>query len=165
MKKCMFLLMIVCLLTGCSFQETLETVLDDNAVPVMATTKQLVFSLPEDAAVPSMESDGGMIYLCDDYTLTVQTLDSGDLDRTLRQITGFGKDALLVMETNQNGIKRYECAWTAAGEGEDQVGRAVVLDDGVYHHVVTVMSGYSNIVDLTSEWTHILSSATLVNTD
>ena len=157
--------MIVFLLTGCSFQETLETVLDDNVAPVMATTKQLVFSLPEDAAVPSMESDGGMIYLCDDYTLTVQTLASGDLDRTLRQITGFEKDALLVMETNQNGIKRYECAWSAAGESEDQVGRAVVLDDGVYHHVITVLSGYSDVADLTSEWTHILSSATLVNTD
>lgn len=157
--------MIVFLLTGCSFQETLETVLDDNVAPVMATTKQLVFSLPEDAAVPSMESDGGTIYLCDDYTLTVQTLASGDLDRTLRQITGFEKDALLVMETNQNGIKRYECAWSAAGESEDQVGRAVVLDDGVYHHVITVMSGYSDVADLTSEWTHILSSATLVNTD
>ena len=165
MKRCIFLLMIVFLLTGCSFQETLETVLDDNVAPVMATTKQLVFSLPEDAAVPSMESDGGMIYLCDDYTLTVQTLASGDLDRTLRQITGFEKDALLVMETNQNGIKRYECAWAAAGESEEQVGRAVVLDDGVYHHVITVMSGYSNVADLTSEWTHILSSATLVNTD
>ena len=31
------------------------------------------------------------------------------------------------------------CVWAAAGEGTDQVGKAVILDDGIYHYAVAVL--------------------------
>ena len=165
LKKFMFVLAAVLLLSGCGAQETFETVSDVNAAPVLATQNRLQISLPDEAAVASMEAeDGSTIYLCDGYTVTVQQLSGGDLDRTLREITGFSKDALLVMETVRDGHKRYECVWSAAGEGEDQVGRAAILDDGQHHHIVTVMAGYTQAGELRSTWQHIMDSATLVST-
>jgi len=109
--------------------------------------------------------DGSKIYLCDGYCVTLQDYPSGDLDRTLRQTTGFGKDSLLVMETRQGQWKQYECVWSAAGEGEDQMCRATILDDGEKHYVVTVMADYSKAGDLNSTWQHIMDSATLVSID
>lgn len=166
LKKCVWVLALVLLLSGCGAEETFERVSDVNAAPVLAGDCRLQVSLPEEAALASMEADdGSKIYLCDGYSVTVQTLSGGDLDRTLRQVTGFGRDSLLVMETAGDGYKRYECVWSAAGEGEDQVGRAAVLDDGEHHHIVTVMAGYTQAGDLSSTWQHIMDSATLVNTD
>lgn len=153
-------------MSGCGAQETFETVSDSDAVQVVALKYQLQVSLPEEAAISSMESnDDNKIYLCDGYALTVQKLSAGDLDRTLREITGFGADALTVMQTRKDGFKQYECVWAAAGENEDQVGRATILDDGTYHHAVTVMAGYTQAGDLQSTWQDIMDSATLVSTD
>lgn len=134
--------------------------------PAMVQTHQLEITLPKEAAVPSMENeDAGRIYLCDGYTLTVQTLAGGDLDRTLRQITGFGRAQLTVMETRSEDITRYACVWSAAGEGGDQVGRAVILDDGSCHYAVTVMAEASIAGDLAENWQEILESVKLSSTD
>lgn len=166
MKKCWLVLVLTLFLTGCGAQETFETVSDVYDTPVMAQTGQLELALPKEAAVPSMESeDAGSIYLCDGYTLTVQTLAGGDLDRTLRQITGFARDQLTVMQTQSDGITRYACVWSAVGEGGDQVGRAVVLDDGSYHYAVTVMADFDDAGDLAKTWQSILDSAKLSRTD
>lgn len=165
MKKCWILLVFVLFLTGCGSQETFETLSDIWAVPAAATKHQVQVLLPEEAAIPSMEAgDGSKLYLCDGYTVTVQTMDAGDLDRTLRQATGFSKDALTVMETLRDGFKCYECVWCAAGEGEDAVCRAVIMDDGSCHYVVTVMANYTQAGDLSATWQHILDSVTLVST-
>ena len=166
MLKYVFVFLLVLMLSGCGAQETFETVSDLDAAPVYATDNHISFSLPDDAAVESMEAeDGSKIYLCNGYTLTVHKLASGDLDRTLREITGFGRDALTVMETVKNGFKCYRCVWSAAGEGEDQVGRATILDDGQSHHVIAVMADSAQAGDLIGAWEHIMASATLVNTD
>ena len=165
MKKCWVILVLGLLLCGCGTQETFEPVSDVYAVPVSAEQYELKVVVPEEAAVPAMEgTDGGKLYLCDGYTVTVQTLDGGDLNRTLRETTGFDKEALTVMQTAKAGIKRYECAWSAAGEGEDAVGRAVILDNGAQHYVVTVMANYTQAGQLQATWQHILDSVTLVST-
>ena len=165
LKKCVFVLIIMLLLTGCSDRDTFETVSDVNAAPVLAVENRLQVSLPDEAALASMEvDDGSKLYLCDGYIVTLQKLSSGDLDRTLRETTGFGRDGLMVMETAQGDWKRYECVWSAAGEGETQVCRAAILDDGCYHHIVTVMADYSSAGDLSNTWQHILDSASLVST-
>ena len=166
MKKCWILLALTLFLTGCGTQETFETISDVQDMSVMAQMQQLELSLPEEAAAASMENpDAGKIYLCDGYTLTVQTMGSGDLDRTLRQLTGYSKEQLTVMETQQGSIKRYESVWSAAGEGGDQVGRTVILDDGSYHYAVTVMADFGAAGDLTPAWQKILRSVRLVSTD
>lgn len=162
MKKFWIVLALALLLTGCSAQETYETLSDDYLQPAMAQLQQVVLTLPEEAAVQSMENDtAGKLYLCDGYTLTVQTVDGGDLDRTVRQLTGFSKDQLTVMETERNGVKRYQCVWTAAGEGGDHVGRALVLDDGSYHYAVTVMAQSAIAGELAQTWQDIFDSVSL----
>ncbi len=162
MKKLIFALSVLLLLTGCGAQETFETVSDQNMQPVMATLQQLTLALPEEAAAPAMESpEQGKLYICDGYTLTVQTMASGDLDQTLQQLTGFTRDQLTVMETEQGDVRRIQCVWTAVGEGGDCVGRALVLDDGNYHYAVTVMAQSEMAGQLTGQWQEILDSATL----
>lgn len=162
MKKLLLILCFMVALTGCGAQDTMETIADDNAAQVMAQVQQVHVSLPEEASVATMENaDAGKLYLCDGYVVTVQTMEAGDLDKTLRQCTGFSRKQLTVMETVKNEIKRYDCVWSAAGEGGDQVARAAILDDGSYHYVVTVMADFASAGDLSKTWQEILDSITL----
>lgn len=166
MKKLLLVLVCAVMLTGCGAQDTMETIADDNVTPVMVQIQQVQVTLPNEAAVATLEStDAGKLYLCDGYVVTVQTMEAGDLDRTLRQCTGFSRKQLTVMETVKNEIKRYDCVWSAAGEGGDQVARAAILDDGSYHYVVTVMADFESAGDLAKTWQEILDSITLNRID
>ena len=111
------------LLWGCANQETLETVADVWDVPAMAAPRQISVELPEGAGAETLESDAGRLYVTDDYSLSLETLEAGDLDATLRQLTGRGKEDLTVMETQQGDAKRYEFVWAAAGETGEMLGR------------------------------------------
>ena len=165
MKKCWVLLALALVLSGCGTQETFETLSDHYAQQASAVLYEVKVALPEEAAVPAMEAqDGSKLYLCDGYTVTVQTMEAGDLDRTVRNTTGYSKDSLTVMQTQKDGVKRYECVWSAAGEGEDAVGRAVIMDDGACHYVVSVMANYTQAGELSATWKHILDSVELIST-
>lgn len=158
MKKLCVIFLCAVALTGCSSVGTFETlgnVLDQQEVPAQ---QEVVYQLPEDAAAQTMEAECGEMYFCDGYEITVQTLNAGDLDATLRELTGFGRDQLTVMETGLTAAARYECVWTAAGEGGDQVGRAVILDDGNYHYCMTVMADAASAAQLREEWKSLLDS-------
>ena len=149
-------------LTGCGMAETFETVGDDLLQPVMGQIRQIDLDLPESAAAPVMnEDDGGKLYLCDGYVLTVQTLDGGDLNRTVRNLSGFSVEDITILETHTQGIKRYDWVWSAAGEGGDQVGRAVVLDDGSHHYCVTVMADEQTAGSLDDQWTRLFATVAL----
>lgn len=166
MKKACILLVIMLLLSGCAAQPAFETVSDLADVAAIAQQRELKVSLPKEATTPTLQSDtGGALYLCDGYTISVQTLQAGDLDATLRSLTGFSREQLTVMETLKHGVKRYDCVWTAAGEGGDQVARAVVLDDGSYHYAVTVMADFASAGELASTWKSILDSVSITDTD
>ena len=171
MKKLWVFVVLILMCCGCGAQETFETIGNLEEAPVTAEPWQMVFDLPSDAGKPVMESEeAGILYFCEDYTLTVQTLAGGDLERSFVQCTGFSKDALQVMQTESQGIERYEAVWTAAAEDGEQVGRIAVLDDGNYHYVLTVMADASKAGELTSAWqalfrsAHIADPETLVNT-
>lgn len=142
MKKLCILLTCILLLTGCTAAETFETIADVYGEQNLPEPKEVLLSIPEDAQV--VAGDSGMLYLCNGYEITVETMESGDINATLRQLTGFESDDLTVMETAQMGQNRYECVWTAAGEGGDMVGRVAVLDDGCYHYCVTVTGSAEN---------------------
>lgn len=153
------------LLSGCGAQETFETVSDVAVQSVSTAARQVLLTLPEEAAVCVFEdAQTGSLYLCDGYSISLQTLQGGDLDRTLRAVTGYGREQLTLMQTAQPDAKRYECVWSAAGEGEDQVGRAVILDDGSYHYVLSAMAGESSAGDLTETWQEIFRSFGLTDT-
>ena len=155
MKKLSVLLLLCLLFTGCAAAETFETVADVYGEQNIPEPRQVMISIPENAQVVSGEQ--GMLYLCDGYEITVETLSGGDINETLRQLTGFGSSDLTVMETAQMGQNRYECVWTAAGEGGDMVGRAAVLDDGCYHYCVTV-TGAADDASLQETFRTILAS-------
>ena len=154
------------LLSGCAAQPVFETVSDQLDIPAVAPVRQLQVSLPKEATTPTLQSEeSGKLYLCDGYTLSIQTMEAGDLDATMRSLTGFAREQLTVMETLKHGIKRYDCVWSAAGEGGDQVARAVILDDGNYHYAVTVMADFASAGDLADTWKSILDIVSLSDTD
>lgn len=147
------------LLTGCTAAETFETVDDVYAEGEPAVMRQVSLQLPEAAEIIS--GDAGTIYLCDGFEVTVQTMAAGDLNATMRSLTGFDADELTVVETGLTEAARYECVWTAAGEGGDAVGRAVVLDDGCYHYCVTVMASEDDAGALRQTWQALLDTVQL----
>lgn len=139
MKKVCVFLLIMLLLTACGSQETLETVADDMAVPVMAEPREITVNLPEDGEQTVVEGVSGNLYLGSDYSIAIETLDAGDLDRTMYDLTGFHKSSLTVITTESEDVKRYEFVWATAGETGEQMGHGIILDDGNYHYCMSVL--------------------------
>ncbi len=165
-KKLWIVLALAAFLTGCSAQQTFENVLDAWELPVQGQMQQVQVSLPEEASVMTMQAENSdRIYLCDGYTVTVQTFLTGDLQETMQEVTGFDLDQLKLVKTQAQEAERYDCVWTSVGEGGDQVGRAAVLNDGNYHYAVTAMADASVSGELTQVWNDLFSSVSLVSTD
>ena len=165
MKKIGIVFLLCLILAGCGVQETFETLSDTYDIPAVAQVRQIQLELPEDASMMTMGSGmDSKLYICDGYSVSTHVLDGGDLERTFRQTTGFDKDALTVMETQLEGYKRYDCVWSAAGEGGDQICRGVLLDDGQQHYTVTLSADASKAGELADVWQKILDSVRL-NTD
>ena len=141
MKRIMLAaLAAVLLLAGCGKKENLETV-TDVYTPTQAQAKTIALELPKGAAAATMGTeDDGNIYFCDGYTVTVQTLPGGDLDRTLKAVSGYGEENLKIMETAAGDYTRYDFVWACVGESGDQMCRGAVLSDGAYHYAVTTMT-------------------------
>lgn len=139
MRKVCLCLVMVLLLTGCGVEETLETVADEAIQAVSAQPREIQVQLPEEAVLPVMESDNGKLYMCKDFDVSLQTLDGGDLQKTIKSVSGCSIDDLTVMQTEEGGFVRSEFVWTTAGEAGEQVCRAAVVDDGSYHYVLTAM--------------------------
>ena len=154
MKKIVILMATAMLLGGCSAPADFETMKDTYGEQQLPAKQEVVFTLPKDASAQVMQSTYGQLYFCDGYDITIQTFSSGDLDATLRQLTGFGREKLSVIETNG----RYECVWTAAGEDGNVVGRAVILDDGSYHYCMTAMADEDEVLQLRDAWKALFDS-------
>ena len=137
MKKIALTLAALLALSGCADRD-METVSDQYTQAPEKPMQQVYIALPEEAASPTMETlEAGKLYLCDGYTLTMQTMTAGDLEKTIRQATGFSADQLQILHTESGAVKRYDCVWAAVGEDSDLVCRCAVLDDGNYHYVLT----------------------------
>ena len=161
MKKTVLVGLLALLLCGCRAEETFETVSDEWIAPVMASPREVSVSLPGEASVPAVESENGRLYLCEDYEVFIQTLDSGDLNATIRTVSGYEAEELTVMETNLDGISRYEFVWTSAGERGDRLGRGVILDDGDYHYVMTVLRDEGTTENSQVVWSEVFRSFSL----
>lgn len=160
MKKCCLILVFALVLTGCAAAPTFETLGDVNAAPAIREEREVRVSVPEGAQ--ALRGATGTIYLCEGYEVTVEVLSGGNLSGTFESLTGFGTDDLTVIETAAGEVSRYECVWSAAGEGGDTVGRAVVLDDGIYHYCVTVSANADDAPALQETWKEIFDSFRLV---
>ena len=139
MKRILLVLLMSLLLAGCAEAELGETVADvwQEAVTV-AAPRETRLELPGEAVACAMESDTERLYFGDGYEVMVQTLSGGDLDATIRSLTGFDREDITVLQS-QSDPKRWEFAWASAGEGGERLGRGVVLDDGNYHYCLTVL--------------------------
>ena len=159
MKQCVCVLLMVLLLCGCRAEETLETVNDEWIVPAMVQPRQISVRLPEDAVAPVLEQDDRQLYMVQGYEIMLETLASGDLNATIRALSGYEKDQLPDLETQQGDTDLYDFVWTTAGETGDRLGRAVILDDGQYHYCMSVHRdpGETDIL-----WRDVFASFSLV---
>lgn len=160
MKILAVILCFVVLMTGCA-EDVFETIGDPNDVEVMASPAVLLLDLPTSAASPVMEGASGKLYFCDNYEIMIETLTSGNLDATLRTLTGFSREEIQLLETKRCGVSCYEGVWTAAGEAGDKVGRVMVLDDGCYHYCVSFLTDAEDAAVCASEWQSVLDSVAL----
>ena len=136
MKKLCVMTALLCVLSGCAGESTMETVADE-IVLTQAPARAIRVELPEETVLPVMQTEGGKLYICRDFEVSVQTLPGGDLEKTVQILTGFGLSAVTVMETEQDELKRYDLVWSCAGELGPEVGRASILSDGSYHYCLT----------------------------
>ena len=158
-KRWLWMMVLAVLLCGCKAEETLETVSDEWMVPAMAQPREISVRLPENTVLPVMEQDGRRLYMGQNYEILLETLAAGDLNDTIRTISGFEKEQLTVLQTGQGELDRYEFVWTATGERGELLGRAVILDDGNYHYCMTVLRDAEESVVV---WQDVFSSFALV---
>lgn len=162
MRICCTIMMLALLLCGCTAEETMETVADDLVQPVMAAPREIQVQLPENAVAPVLESGEEQVYLCDGYEIIVETKNAGDVGATIRAVSGFDREELTVIETQWQDVSRYEFVWAAAGEKGDRLGRAVVLDDGMYHYCLSVLRDASASENTQIQWNDVFRSFTVV---
>jgi PBP1b-binding outer membrane lipoprotein LpoB len=81
MKKCILILMLLCMLSGCAAPEVYETVSDTLETTPAAKPMQMILDMPQEAAQPTLQKETTeKLYHCDGYTLRLQTLAGGDLE-------------------------------------------------------------------------------------
>ena len=165
LKKCCLLLLCGLLLTGCSAPtfETLGDVLHQQADA--PTPRKVVLTLPQNAVQTVWSQDGDTLYLCENYEAHLQTLSGGDLQTTVRQLSGFDKDKLTLVESSCGDHDRYEWVWIAAGEGGDAVYRCAVLSDGNFHYALTLSALAADAGSLTDQWNSLMASFCLAETE
>lgn len=162
MKKLAILFAALLLLTGCARElPTAETVADVWEAPAAAKPRQIHLELPGEALECAMESETGRLYLGSSYDVTVQTLAGGDLNATLRELTGFSGEEITVMQTRTEYPKRWEFAWAAAGETGQRVGRGVIIDDGSYHYCLCALQD-ADVTDCQIVWSEVFHSFALI---
>ena len=128
-------------------------------VPAMAQPREISVRLPENTVLPVMEQDGRKLYMGQNYEIMLETLASGDLNATICSVSGFEKEQLTVLQTQQADAERYDFVWTTAGERGERLGRAVILDDGNYHYCMSVLR---DAEESTVVWQDVFSSFALV---
>lgn len=159
MRKWLLCLVFVMLLSGCGAKQTFETVDDELLQPVMAEVGTVELSLPPEASAQTMLAEKeDKLYFCDGYTLAVQIMDCGDLNRTCRELCGYDVQMLNIVETAAQGQRRYDWVWTTVSEEGDCVGRAAVIDDGSYHYCVSLQTQAQLAGEMEEAWGGILRS-------
>ena len=161
MKKYAIFLLISLLLAGCAAEETFETVADDWVQSVAAPMREVILILPEEAAAPVSAGEKGMLYRCGGYEIMVETLSSGDLEATVREVTGYSLENLTVLETREGDYKRYDLIWSCMGELGQQVARGCILYDGNYHYVLTALAEAERAGEFEEVWKEIFSGYSL----
>ena len=158
MKRWIWIMALMLLLSGCGAQQTYETVMDVWEEQETPAPSVILVDLPGETALPVMESDSGRVYVASDYEIYVQTVPGGDLNATIEAMTGYQQSALTVMGTMQEDTQRYDFVWATAGEGGDLLGRGVILDDGHHHYTMSVLRSADTAEKSPVVWDSVFSS-------
>lgn len=162
MKRMILMILLLLLLTGCGAAETFELVTDEPVQQVFAQPREMHFFLAEESSMPVMETEGGKLYLCGEYDVMSQILEGGDLDRTVRQVSGFSVEDLTVIRTESGDVKKAEFVWTCSAEDGQKICRATVLDDGNYHYVLSATVDAGKIEEYQEIWNGIFETFELI---
>ena len=162
MKRMIVLMTVLGLLSGCGAAETYELVTDEPVQQVFAQPREMHFFLAEETAMPAMETDSGKLYLCGEYDVMSQIFDGGDLERTIRQVSGFAPSDLTVIQTESENVKKTEFVWTSAAEEGHRICRATILDDGNYHYVLSATVLAEKIEEYQEIWNGIFETFKLI---
>ena len=142
MKKVLAGILMALVLTGCGAEKTqpFETVgpaaYEEPAKPAAG---EIVLWLPEEAVSEALAAeDGSQVYTWDSYELRLQTLEGGDIRRTLEELTGMDYDRLTVLSRDKGELELYQTVWCSNGEEGTLIGRAIVADDGSHHYCVSL---------------------------
>ena len=165
MKKLFGLLLITSMLLGCGAEETFEVVEDVIPVEPVAVPQQFFVSLPDEAMTPTFQGDGEELYVCQDYTISKQIQDSGDMEKTVNTLTGHSQEDIQIIKTFYDNCDRYDLVWTAAGEEGLQLGRACILDDGNYHYILSTLAGEDTAGQLRDTFQDMYDSCKLLDPD
>ena len=159
MRIWMVLLAVVLILSGCTTRQYYETMSDCFSEPEKAKAGEVSLLLPVSAEVVKAEHEtNGKLWLCEDYWVCLQTMDSGDVEKTVREVTGYSLQQLAMICVDNDGQKRYEFVWCSAGENGQQMNRGVILDDGAYHYTLTLHSDADSAGDLIDQWQNITAT-------
>lgn len=156
--KMIAVILLTALLVGCGKQEVFETVHDDMVQPVSVQPREVFFDLAQEPVMPAMESDSGTLYLCGDFDVVVHTCQSGDLQNTVKEVSGFLPEELTVIQTGEGDVDKYEFVWTSATDLGQQIGRATVLDDGNYHYILSATVDAELMEEYQEIWNGIFES-------
>ncbi len=163
MKKLVWLAVLMMAFSGCgeNADPVFETIADP-IVPVAAEPAPISIWTPEDAAAQTSAA-AGECYTWGECELRVQTLDSGDIRKTMQTLTGLAADKLTVMEYERDGLQIYQTVWSMTGEEGIMLGRAMVADDGHYHYCISLLSPENT--DIAEEYAQICASFSLTGED
>ncbi len=162
MKKLWIILLAAVVFAGCSKKNVLETITDVPDTPVAVVAQRIQLYLPQELSAPVLQNEEtGALYLCEDYAVSTQILESGDLNKTIRSVTGMEKDNLQVIQTKKQDAACYQWVWATGGESGVQVGRGCVLDDGVYHYVLTAQADEEAAGKVQDVWDEIFTCFSL----
>ena len=161
--KIVTVILLAVLLTGCAKTEVFETVQDDMVQSVSAQPREILFDLAQEPVLPAMESDSGTLYLCGDFDVVAHTCRSGDLQSTVKEVSGFAPEELTVIQTGTGDVDRYEFVWTSATDFGQQIGRATILDDGNYHYILSATVDAELMEEYQEIWNGIFESFQLAS--
>ena len=158
MKMICMILLVVLMLAGCGASEGYETITDELVLSTAAQPREVRFDLAQEPVLPVMESDGGQLYICGDFDVMMLTQESGDLNETVYQVSGFLPEELTLIQTGSGDIDKYEFVWTSATEEGQQIGRATIQDDGSYHYILSATVDAELIEEYQEIWNGIFES-------
>ena len=83
-------------------------------------------------------------------------------DNAVAPVLESDSEQVYLSEDYEDGAKRYDFVWASAGENGDQLGRAVILDDGNYHYCLSVLRDADTTERSQIVWRDVFDSFKLV---